>query len=246
MHAAAGIILTLLLRVTTIALAAPTPFKLDLDGITDSIFGVKDDGGAQTVSAANVDLLITPARFARAAYCSTESIVKLSCGQPCKDLGDVEVIFAGGDDKATPRFFIAHDRKAQSIVVSHQGTNTKSLCVCIHLYVLKLSLTTLRPHLFRASLINDIVLTRSPANPDRFKGVPEEASIHDGFNAAFERTADQVMDIVQQGLQDKGVRKVDVIGHSLGAAIAMLDAMALKSALGSDVAITTTLFGLPR
>lgn len=212
--------LSILLFCPITAFAAPISI---LDGLTDKLFGVKDSG-AQTVSIANVDPLLTPARFARAAYCSTSSVLNLTCGEPCKALGDVEVLFAGGDDKTTPRFYVAHDKSAQTIVVSHQGTNTKSL----------------------ASLINDIVLTRSPANPDRFKGVSKDASIHDGFNAAFERTADQVINTVKQGLTDKGVKKVAVIGHSLGAAIAMLDAIALKSALGSDVAITTTLFGLPR
>jgi triacylglycerol esterase/lipase EstA (alpha/beta hydrolase family) len=55
-----------------------------------------------------------------------------------------------------------------------------------------------------------------------------------------------VIDTVKRGLSDKGVKKVAVIGHSLGASIAMLDALALKSVLGDDIAITTTLFGLPR
>jgi hypothetical protein len=126
MHATLGFPIVLLAHAVT-TFAAPTPL---FEGLTDLIFGLKDSG-AESINVTNVDPLVVPARFARVAYCSTESVLDLSCGEPCKALGDVEILFAGGDDKATPRFYVAHDKPGQTIVVSHQGTNTKSLCVVV-------------------------------------------------------------------------------------------------------------------
>jgi hypothetical protein len=69
--------------------------------------------------------LLLPAKFARVAYCSSASVKNLTCGAPCDALGkDLEVRLTGGNDKETPKFYVAHDKANKQVVVAHQGTNT--------------------------------------------------------------------------------------------------------------------------
>ena len=70
--------------------------------------------------------------------------------------------------------------------------------------------------------------------------------MHDGFLGTQERTSDLVLSTVQSALKSTGSKKVLVVGHSLGAAIASIDGMMLKMKLDPSIAVTTTVFGLPR
>ncbi|KAJ8695543.1 hypothetical protein PTI98_008138 [Pleurotus ostreatus] len=121
-------------------------------------------------------------------------------------------------------YFVAHDPIAESIVVAHQGTDPDNIL----------------------SIINDAQILLKDLNSTRFPSAGDSVKVHDGFQKTFERTADGVLSGVQRGLAANNVNKVVVTGHSLGAAIAVMDAMMLKEILGSSVEITTTVFGLPR
>jgi predicted lipase len=70
--------------------------------------------------------------------------------------------------------------------------------------------------------------------------------VHDGFQATFERTSDTILSTVTSALQKNSANQVTVVGHSLGAAIAVMDAVFLSGALNSTIQMTTTVFGLPR
>ena len=70
--------------------------------------------------------------------------------------------------------------------------------------------------------------------------------VHDGFQLTFGRTSDSILSGVQSALASTGVNKVLVTGHSLGAAIATMDALMLRLNLPATVEMTTTVFGLPR
>lgn len=83
---------------------------------------------------AQISPLILPAKFARAAYCSSASLQNLSCGEPCNALGgNIRIVHTGGDNGAIPGFFIAEDRDNRQMVVSHQGTNPHNVYVVITL-----------------------------------------------------------------------------------------------------------------
>lgn len=71
-------------------------------------------------------------------------------------------------------------------------------------------------------------------------------SVHDGFGKAQARTAQTVLSTVQSGLSTYNVSKVLITGHSLGAAIATMDAVMLRMQLPSAVEMNTVVFGAPR
>ncbi|KAI0642876.1 alpha/beta-hydrolase [Trametes meyenii] len=168
--------------------------------------------------------LVRPSLFARAVYCSSGVVEDWSCGPACDALPNVKVLTAGGDDGLVPNFFVAHDVDEDTIVVAHQGTNPKNLL----------------------SDLNDIKFRQVDANTTVLPDAGDDVKMHDGFLDAQERTAAQVLSTVQSALKSTGSKKVLVTGHSLGAAIASIDAMMLRMTLDKSVSLTATVFGLPR
>ena len=69
---------------------------------------------------------------------------------------------------------------------------------------------------------------------------------HEGFACTQGRTADTILSTVKSGLQNTTSRNVLVTGHSLGAAIAILDALMLRQHLDPSVSINTIVFAPPR
>ncbi|KAI0030640.1 alpha/beta-hydrolase [Vararia minispora EC-137] len=190
---------------------------------------VKRNNGLTTTAVAASTIssdFVRPAQFSRLAYCSSGAIQTLSCGGPCDDLGagSVTMLLVGGDGGQVPHFFVAQDATTKSIVVAHQGTNSSN----------------------PLSVINDLNFSQTPLNATLFPGVSDNVQVHEGFAETQGRTADAVLAAVQSGLASTGFSKVLVTGHSLGAAIATMDALMLNMNLGSNVQITTTTFGLPR
>ena len=70
--------------------------------------------------------------------------------------------------------------------------------------------------------------------------------MHDGFADAQADTATLVLAAVKKGISSFGTNSITVTGHSLGAAIALIDAVYLKVNLPSSTSIKMIGFGLPR
>ncbi|KAJ3818995.1 alpha/beta-hydrolase [Lentinula raphanica] len=214
------ILSTGLLTSFNLSLAAPLP---GLFG-----FGSSDDNSASTTVVSNDTVtsdFLRPALFSRVAYCSSDAVQSFQCGVPCDALGsDVDVFQVGGNDGTIPMYFIAHDPSTDTIVVAHQGTDPNNLL----------------------SILNDAKFGLVDLNTTRFTAAAGRIQVHDGFQQTFERTADGVLAGVQNGLATKNASNVLVTGHSLGAAVATLDAMFLKEKLDPSIQLTTSVFGLPR
>ena len=91
-----------------------------------------------------------------------------------------------------------------------------------------------------------IEFLQTDANTTLFPKAGADVKLHSGFQDTQGRTADVVLSTVQGALSDTGFTNVLVTGHSLGAAIASLDAMMLRMALPDSVNVSSVVFGLPR
>ncbi|KIP12805.1 hypothetical protein PHLGIDRAFT_61329 [Phlebiopsis gigantea 11061_1 CR5-6] len=203
-----------------LAFAAPLP----LFGINFGS-GSTADGTPSAVSQSTVDsTLLRPAQFARVAYCSPASVTALSCGAPCEAINQVKVLTAGGDQGETPRFYVATDPQTQSVVVAHEGTDPDKLL----------------------SIANDAEFAQVAMNATLFPSAAKGTLVHDGFQKTQGRTADIILSTVKSALSSSGFSRVLVTGHSLGAAVATLDATMLRMQLPSSVEVDSVVFGLPR
>ncbi|KAJ7708690.1 alpha/beta-hydrolase [Mycena rosella] len=195
------------------------------------IFGLGDDGESSTEATTAFSLadaestLLRPGQFARIAYCSSQSITTWTCGEPCKALPNVTFLQSGGDQGLIPLYFVAHDADDQSIVVAHEGTDSKNIL----------------------SILNDAKFGLVDLNVTRFPDTAGKGiKVHSGFQETFERTADGLLAGVMKGLADTGAKKVVVTGHSLGAAVATMTGALIKKSVDPSVEVTVTGFGLPR
>jgi hypothetical protein len=124
--------------------------------------------------------------------------------------------------------------------------------IFFHLHVLRirpivLSIFSANPTCpFRLSVANDIKFTQRALNSTLFPNIPDSVKVHNGFADTQERTAEQVLGGVLLGLEQKNISRVLVVGHSLGAAVAMFDSMMLARVLPSNVTLQTVTFGQPR
>ena len=131
---------------------------------------------------------------------------------------------------------------------------------------LSLVLTVPVAHLISLSLsrLTDENLGLVPPLPEFFPGVPLTALMHAGF--AFEhvryvplshqcltsnkkttrRTAPTILTSIKETLEKYDVSSVTVTGHSLGAALSLLEGVHLRVTLDASVAVRVIGYGMPR
>lgn len=143
------------------------------------------------------------------------------CAQPAgATVGDALLLWTAGDGQSTPMVYVAYS-PSKGVVVSHQGTNTSSF----------------------ASIINDADFTLDPINTRlSYLG---SVNVHGGFQDTWLRTADSVLTQVKAALAIHPGSPVLTVGHSLGAALSLLDALYLKVQLPST-SVESIVFGQPR
>ncbi|KAF8236476.1 alpha/beta-hydrolase [Tricholoma matsutake] len=163
-------------------------------------------------------------QFARATYCSTSKLTGWNCGDACKALPGFQPTLIGGDGNAIPIFFIGYWPSRNTIVVAHEGTDpTKFL-----------------------SLLTDVNIVQEPLNTALFPGVPSSAKVHDGFRNQHALTAPKILAEVKNLMRSKNTNIVTCIGHSLGGALAELDALYFTLNLPVGTSIKAMTYGTPR
>ncbi|KDQ06116.1 hypothetical protein BOTBODRAFT_141283 [Botryobasidium botryosum FD-172 SS1] len=182
-------------------------------------------GGIAVMSAAAVASFTPYAKFASAAYCPANKTRTWTCGSNCQATPGFIPHASGGDGDDEQYWYVGYDPTfLEAVVVGHEGTNPHELL----------------------PLLTDGNIVRRNLDPSLFPGVPSSVEAHSGFQDAHAKAAKDVLAAVQEALAAHKTSKVILVGHSLGAAIAVLDAIYLPLHLPSSISFTAVTFGLPR
>jgi len=162
--------------------------------------------------------------YAATGYCKPDETLTWSCGLNCDSNPNFQPTTSGGNGITSQFFFVGYDPDLDTVIVSHQGTDPDKI----------------------VPLIEDSDFFLESLDPDLFPGISDDVKVHNGFKDAQARSAQDVLAAVQQTLDDNGSSNVAVVGHSLGAAIALIDTMFLSMNLDSSVNVRHIGYGLPR
>ncbi|KAF8180713.1 Alpha/Beta hydrolase protein [Mycena galopus ATCC 62051] len=186
---------------------------------------LRRDNATTTLSAADIQSrdLVNIAAFAAAAYCVREGT--WNCGVACNQVPDTQIALTIGDDAATPDAYVAYSSSRNQIIVGHEGTDPSQIL----------------------SVENDLQFAPTPLLTIlNVAGTPPGVEVHNGFQTAWVQTSTPILDAVQQIQAQVPTASVLVTGHSLGAAVSLLDAIFLKQQLPSNTSIQVVGFGRPR
>jgi predicted lipase len=95
-------------------------------------------------------------------------------------------------------------------------------------------------------LVEDSDFFLESLDSDLFPGVSPDVKVHNGFRDAQSDSAYAVLDAVQSTIASTGTSNVAVVGHSLGAAIALIDTLFLSMNLDPGINLRHIGYGLPR
>ncbi|KAH9074973.1 lipase class 3 family protein [Lactarius deliciosus] len=184
--------------------------------------------------------------FASTAYCNSSTTINWSCGSNCEANPDFRSMASGGDGDGTQFWYVGFSPSQKTVVVAHQGTATNKLL----------------------PILIDIDLILESLDSPLFPGVPSSVKVHDGFASEQAKyvtrsplsllfrtpttnsrsTAPKILSYVQQtlGVSVHGASSVTVVGHSLGAALSLLDGLYLRFHLNATVDVQVIGYGMPR
>ncbi|KAF8625011.1 hypothetical protein AX15_005596, partial [Amanita polypyramis BW_CC] len=161
--------------------------------------------------------------FASTAYCQPSATILWNCGANCQANSDFIPVASGGDGASIQFWYVGYSPSLASVIVAHQGTDTSQI-----------EADATDANAFQENLDSSL-----------FPGVPSSVEVHSGFANDQASTATQVLSAVQTALSTHNANKVTVVGHSLGAAIALLDGVYLLLHL-PGVSVNTIGYGMPR
>ncbi|KAJ3743759.1 lipase class 3 family protein [Lentinula detonsa] len=161
--------------------------------------------------------------YASTGYCSPSTTINWSCGANCEANPSFVPVASGGDGGSVQFWFVGFDPTLNSVIVSHQGTDTSEIL----------------------PIITDAEFELETLNAALFPGVSSSVEVHDGFGKAQADTATAVLAAVQQAMSAHSTTAVTTVGHSLGAAISLLDALYLSTQMPS-ASVNFIGYGLPR
>ncbi|KAK7685750.1 hypothetical protein QCA50_011096 [Cerrena zonata] len=177
-----------------------------------------------TLSTAQIAAFKPFTLYASTGYCKPAQTANWTCGANCNANPTFQPVASGGDGDVTQFWYVGFDPTLKTVIVSHQGTDTSKLL----------------------PLLTDIDIIQEPLDSSLFPGIGSSVKVHSGFRGAQSRAARPVLAAVQTALSRFNATQVTITGHSLGGAIALLDAVYLPLHLPATVTFKTFTYGMPR
>lgn len=184
---------------------------------------LKRDTSISLLSTSQISTFKPYTSYASAAYCSAASTLAWSCGTNCVANPLFKPVASGGDGDDIQYWYVGYDPTLKTIIVAHQGTDP----------------TEIEP------LVTDANFFLTTFDSTLFPGISSSIKVHDGFHDAQAKAAPAVLAAVKTAISRYSTKSVTVVGHSLGAAIALIDAVYLPLQIPS-ISIKAVLYGMPR
>ncbi|PFH50962.1 hypothetical protein AMATHDRAFT_3474 [Amanita thiersii Skay4041] len=179
--------------------------------------------------------------FASIAGCEPSLTRDWTCGAKCEKLSNFVPVASGGDGGRVQWWYVGYDKSLAEIIVGYEGTDPKRI----------------------ESIQTDLDVIRDNPDPTLFPGLSSKVKTHNGFGEAharylifggsntsvvsiWSRSANEVLDAVVTAMQESGFTNVTTVGHSLGAALALISAVHLKHWLNESTVIRSIGYGMPR
>lgn len=177
-----------------------------------------------TLSSSQVSAFTPYTWYASAGYCSPSTTLTWTCGTNCQANSGFEPVASGGDGDSTQYWFVGYDPSLDTVIVSHQGTDTSEIL----------------------PLLTDADIEKTTLDSSLFPGISSSIEVHAGFADAQANAATDVLAAVQAALSKYSTNTVTMVGHSLGAAISLLDLVYLPLHLPSGLTYKMYGYGMPR
>ncbi|CAE6466605.1 unnamed protein product [Rhizoctonia solani] len=198
----------------------------DVTPITESVIEdakLIEVGDATPLGASEIDSYIPYGHFSTIAYCPPETRNNWQCKSCQTDsIKDFQLYKSGGDGDKFQYWYVGWWPSQNSVVVGRQGTDFSKLW----------------------PVVTDIALVQLPT--DRFPSCPVTTQVHLGFLESHKRSIDPIFETVRVILTEKEATQILTVGHSLGAALAMLDGLYMREHLASSINIRVRTLGGPR
>ncbi|KAF7337057.1 Lipase class 3 family protein [Mycena venus] len=162
--------------------------------------------------------------YASATWCQPNTTLTWTCGENCNENPTFRPLASGGDGIEVQMWFVGYDPTLQTVIVAHQGTNVVTIL----------------------GDLADADVPQLPLNPLLFPGVSPLVMVHDGFMNEQALTAMTILNTVNTAITRFGATNVTTVGHSLGAALALIDGVFLRLRLPSTITVSVYGFGMPR
>ncbi|KAF8800420.1 lipase class 3 family protein, partial [Phlegmacium glaucopus] len=162
--------------------------------------------------------------FASTAYCNPSTINDWSCGDNCAANSDFIPVASGGDGSSVQFWYVGFSPSQGTAIVAYQGADTSQI----------------QAHYTYADLLS------GPLDSTLFPGISSSIQVNNDYANEHAKTATEILSAVQTTIDVYSATTVTIVGHSLGAAIALINGVYLPLHISGPVSFRMIGYGMPR